>query len=159
MKLKTNSQAPEIKLPDQDGKVHKLSDYKGKWVLVYFYPKDDTPGCTKEACAIRDDFDNFEKLKIKVLGVSADSVAKHKKFAEKYNLPFTLLADEEKKTVGDYGVWAEKKFLGKKYMGILRSSFLINPKGKIAKIYENVKPAEHAEAVRKDVVELVAQYV
>ena len=150
MTLKQGDKAPEIKLPDQDAKVHKLSDYKGEWVLVYFYPKDDTPGCTKEACAIRDDFDYFDKLKIKVLGISADSVKSHKKFAEKYELPFTLLADEEKKTVNDYGVWAEKKFMGRKYMGILRSSFLIDPKGKIAKVYENVKPAEHALQVIED---------
>ncbi|MBI5138882.1 MAG: thioredoxin-dependent thiol peroxidase [Candidatus Vogelbacteria bacterium] len=150
MTLKLGDHAPEIMLPDQDDIVHKLSDYKGQWVLVYFYPKDDTPGCTKEACAIRDDFDNFDKLDLKVLGISADPVKNHKKFALKYELPFTLLADVEKKTVNDYGVWAEKKFLGRKYMGILRSSFLIDPKGKIAKIYENVKPAEHAMEVIKD---------
>ncbi len=154
MKLKTGDKAPEIVLPDQGGKAHKLSDYKGKWVLVYFYPKDATPGCTKEACVIRDDFDNFNKLNLKVLAISADSVKSHKKFAEKYELPFTLLADVERKTVNDYGVWAEKKFLGKKYMGILRSSFLIDPKGKIAKVYENVKPTEHATEVLADLKSL-----
>ncbi len=150
MKLQIKDKAPEIKLSDQDGKVRKLSDYKGKWVLVYFYPKDDTPGCTKEACAIRDDFDNFDKLKLKVFGISADSVKSHKKFADKYKIPFTLLADEEKKTIKEYGVWGEKKFLGKKYVGILRSSFLIDPKGKIAKVYENVKPPVHAAEVIAD---------
>jgi len=154
MKLQAEDKAPEIKLPDQHGQEQKLSDYKGQWVLVYFYPKDDTPGCTKEACAIRDDFDNFDKLDLKILGISADSVASHKKFAEKYELPFTLLADTEKKTVNDYGVWAEKKFMGRKYMGILRSSFLINPKGKIAKLYENVKPPLHAAEVLADLKEL-----
>lgn len=154
MKLKAGDKAPEIKLPDQDGKEHKLGQYKGQWVLVYFYPKDDTPGCTKEACTIRDDFDNFDKLKLRVLGVSADSVKSHKKFADKYQLPFALLSDEDKKTVNDYGVWAEKKFLGRKYMGILRSSFLIDPKGKIAKVYENVKPPVHASEVLRDLAEL-----
>ena len=150
MKLKKGDKAPEITLPDQDGKEHTLSGYRGEWVLIYFYPKDDTPGCTKEACAIRDDFDNFGKLSLKVLGISADSVKSHKKFALKYELPFTLLADEEKKTVNDYGVWAEKKFMGRKYMGILRSSFLVNPSGKIAKIYEEVKPPTHALEVIAD---------
>jgi len=154
MSLKIGSNAPEIKLLDQNGKTQKLSSFRGQPVLVYFYPKDDTPGCTKEACTIRDDFDNFDKLQLKVLGISADSVAKHKKFAEKYKLPFTLLADTEKKTVEDYGVWAEKKFMGRRYMGILRNSFLINHEGKIIKIYENVKPAVHALEVIKDLKEL-----
>ena len=150
MKLKPNQKAPIFKLPDQDGKIHSLEDYKGKWVLLYFYPKDDTPGCTKEACAIRDSFPDFKKLKITVLGVSTDSVKSHGKFVEKYKLPFTLLSDESKSLVDKYGVWAKKKFMGREYMGTLRTSFLINPEGKIAKIYENVKPEIHAEEVLED---------
>ncbi len=134
MKLKINQKAPDLTLLDQNGKKHKLSNYKGKWVLLYFYPKDDTPGCTKEACAIRDSFPDFKKLKITVLGVSVNSVKSHKKFADKYKLPFTLLADESKAVVNKYGVWAKKKFMGREYMGTLRTSFLINPSGKIAKI-------------------------
>jgi peroxiredoxin Q/BCP len=147
IKLKINQQAPDFKLKDQNGKIHKLSNYQGKWVLLYFYPKDDTPGCTKEACAIRDNFPNFKKLSVVVLGVSVDSVESHKKFSQKYNLPFTLLSDERKEIVKKYGVWGKKKFMGKEYEGTLRTSFLISPQGKIAKIYENVKPEIHAEEV------------
>ncbi len=152
--VKVGEKAPAFKLPDQNGKEHSLSDYKGKWVLLYFYPKDDTPGCTKEACAVRDDFDNFDKIKAVVLGASCDSVKSHKKFEEKYQIPFTLLADTEKTLVNSYGVWAEKKFMGRKYMGILRSSFLISPEGKIAKIYEGVKPEAHAQEVLADLKSL-----
>jgi len=149
-KIKLNTKAPDFNLPDQEGKLHKLSDYKGKWVLLYFYPKDDTPGCTKEACGIRDEFKNFKNLNIVVLGVSADSSESHKKFAQKYKLPFTLLSDESKKVLKKYGVWGKKKFMGKEYEGILRTSFLINPDGKIVKIYEQVKPDIHAKEVLKD---------
>src|SRR3989344_5069825 len=146
--------APEFELSDQDGKTHRLSDCRGKWVLVYFYPKDDTPGCTKEACSIRDNWPDFKKLKLTVLGISVDSVKSHDKFAAKYELPFTLLADEEKKVVKQYGVWAKKKFMGREYMGTLRTSLLIDPKGKIAKKYEQVKPEIHAEEVLKDLKKL-----
>jgi peroxiredoxin Q/BCP len=148
--LKVGAKAKNFSLPDQDGKIHKLSDYSGKWLLIYFYPKDDTPGCTKEACAIRDGFPFFEKLKLKVLGVSTDSVKSHKKFEEKYKLPFTLLSDTEKKMVNDWGVWGKKKFMGREYEGTNRTSFLIDPKGKIAKIYEKVKPETHATEVLED---------
>ncbi len=154
MKLTTGDKAPTFSLPDQKGKLHKLSDYKGKWILIYFYPKDDTPGCTKEACAIRDNFPKFKKLKLQVLGVSADKVSKHEKFADKYELPFTLLSDEEKTMIKAYGVWGKKKFMGREYMGINRVSFLIDDKGKIAKIYPKVKPADHAEEVLADLEEL-----
>ncbi|HZZ99151.1 MAG TPA: thioredoxin-dependent thiol peroxidase [Candidatus Paceibacterota bacterium] len=150
MKLKEHEAAPDFTLPDQDGKEHSLSDYMGKWVLVYFYPKDDTPGCTKEACTIRDNFPDFKKSKLTVLGISVDSVKSHKKFADKYDLPFTLLADEDKKVVEEYGVWGKKKFMGREYMGTLRTSFLIDPMGVITKIYENVKPDIHAEQVLTD---------
>lgn len=151
MILKTGQKAPDFTLPDQNGDKHKLSDYQGQWVLLYFYPKDDTSGCTTEACALRDNFPKFKKGAV-ILGVSIDSVTSHKKFAGKYKLPFTLLADEEKKVVTKYGVWAEKSMYGRKYMGTLRNSYLIDPQGKIAKIYEKVKPAEHAQQVLADLV-------
>jgi peroxiredoxin Q/BCP len=149
-KIKLNAKAPDFKLKDQDGKLHKLSDYKGRWVMLYFYPKDNTPGCTKEACGIRDEFKNFKNLNMVVLGVSADSPESHKKFIQKYKLPFTLLSDESKKVLKQYGVWGKKKFMGKEYEGILRTSFLINPNGKIVKIYKEVKPETHAKEVLKD---------
>lgn len=142
--------ASSFSLPDQNGVIHTLGEYKGRWVLVYFYPKDDSPGCTKQACALRDNFPAFEKLDCVVFGVSVDSEKSHKKFQEKYSLPFTLLADTEKKVVQAYGVWGKKQFMGKEYLGTLRTSFLINPKGEIAKVYENVKPETHAEAVLSD---------
>lgn len=151
MNLKIGDQAPGFSLPDQNGQTHSLADQKGKWVLIYFYPKDDTPGCTKEACVIRDNFPQFNKLDLLVFGVSVDPVKKHKKFAEKYQLPFTLLADENKELVQAYGVWGKKKFLGREYLGTKRISFLIDPLGKIAQIYEEVKPAEHAGQVLADV--------
>lgn len=154
-KLQINSQAPDFSLPDQSGKTHKLSDYLGKWILLYFYPKDDTPGCTKEACTIRDNFPAFKKLDAVVLGVSADSEKSHDKFAQKYELPFTLLADTQKEVVKMYDVYKPKKFMGKEFLGVLRTSFLIDPKGNIAKIYENVKPAVHAEEVLGDIQKLV----
>lgn len=150
MRLTVGKKAPEFSLPDQAGNIHTLQTYKGKWVLLYFYPKDDTPGCTKEACGLRDAFVRYRQTGVTILGVSADSVKKHAKFVEKYSLPFALLSDEEKKVVELYHVWAEKKFMGRKYMGILRTSFLIDPTGKIAKIYENVKSEDHAEEVLAD---------
>src|SRR3989344_7472166 len=146
-KLKLKNKAPDFTLPDQDGKEHTLSDFRGRWVLIYFYPKDDTPGCTKEACVIRDAFPNFKKLKAVVLGISTDSVKSHQKFAAKYGLPFTLLADEKKKVVRAYGVYGKKKFIGREYLGTFRTSFLVNPKGAVAKIYENVNPVTHADDV------------
>ena len=149
--LKENIKAPDFELMDQEGKTHKLSDYKGKWVLLYFYPKDDTPGCTKEACAIRDSWAEFKKKNAVVLGVSVDSVKSHNKFHKKYKLPFTILADEEKKIVNQYGVWGEKKFMGKTYQGTNRVSYLISPAQKIVKIYEKGKPEMHAEEVLSDI--------
>lgn len=148
--IAAHTKAPDFTLLDQHGVEQTLSDFEGKWVLLYFYPKDDTPGCTTEACMIRDNFTEFKKLKLVVLGVSVDSVKSHKKFVEKYDLPFTLLADEDKAVVSLYDVWAKKKFMGREYMGTLRSSFLIDPEGRIAKVYENVKPAGHADEVLAD---------
>ena len=154
MKLKAGDRAPDFSLPDQDGKTHALKDYAGGWLLLYFYPKDDTPGCTKEACNFRDGYAKFRQAGLAVVGVSADSVKSHAKFVKKYDLPFTLLADEEKKTVNDYGVWGKKKFMGREYMGIFRNSYLISPDGRVAKAYEGVKPDEHADEVLKDIAEL-----
>jgi peroxiredoxin Q/BCP len=148
---KIGKKAPAFNLPDQDGKMHTLSDYAGKWVLLYFYPKDSTPGCTIEACTIRDQFQDFKKIKAVVLGASTDSVASHKRFADAYELPFTLLADEKKVLVNKYGVYGEKKMMGRTYMGTKRTSFLISPDGTIAKVYENVKPPVHAAEVLKDI--------
>lgn len=150
IKLKIGSLAPDFELPDQNGKKHKLNSCRGRWVLLYFYPKDNTPGCTKEACSIRDFFPDFRKLGMEVMGISIDSISSHKKFAKKYDLPFTLLADIDKKIVNLYGVWAKKKIMGRQYMGTLRTSFLINKNGRIAKIYEKVKPEIHAQEVLND---------
>lgn len=147
--------APSFSLPDQNGKKHKLSEYVGKWVLLYFYPKDDTPGCTKEACMLRDNFPSFKKLGITVFGVSADNEKSHKKFEEKYQLPFILLSDIDHKVAEKYGAWGLKKFMGREYEGMHRVSFLINGEGKIAKVYEKVRPEVHAEEVLGDLKELM----
>ena len=147
LKLKVGDPAPEFNVATSGGGRISLADFKGKNVILYFYPKDDTPGCTKEACAFRDDFAAFKKKGAVVLGVSTDSVKAHDKFVEKFKLPFTLLADEEKKIVQAYGVWGEKSFMGRKYMGTNRVTFLIGPDGKIKKIWPAVKPEEHAAEV------------
>lgn len=152
--LTAGVQAKNFSLPDETGRMHSLSDYEGEWLLLYFYPKDDTPGCTKEACMLRDDFPQFQSLDAKVLGVSADSIESHRAFKSKYNLPFRLLSDPEKTTINAYGAWGRKKFMGKEYEGILRKSYLIDPEGKIAKVYESVKPLEHAAEVVRDLEEL-----
>ena len=154
--LKVGDIAPKFSLPDQDGQIHKLSEAKGHWVLLYFYPKDLTPGCTAEACGIRDDYSEFRRLKAEVFGVSTDKVASHRKFADKHALPFTLLADEDKEVVAAYGVWGKKKFMGREYMGTNRRSFLIGPDGRIRKIYDSVKPALHAREVLADLRDLGA---
>ena len=143
--------APTFSLPDQDGNTHSLTDYAGKKVLLYFYPKDDTPGCTTEACNFRDRLNELKDHGVQVLGVSKDSVASHKKFAEKFHLNFPLLADEDGTVVEAYGVWKEKSMFGKTYMGISRKSFLIDEEGNIVKHYENVKPEEHVEEVLTDI--------
>ncbi len=142
--------APDFSLPDQRGHINALSDYRGKWVLLYFYPQDDTPGCTTEACGIRDHFPDFTGLNAAVLGISIDSVESHKRFADKYRLIFPLLSDEQKIVVQHYGVWGEKEVMGKKVIGTRRTSFLIDPEGRVAKIYEHVKPELHAQEVLKD---------
>ena len=154
--LQVGQLAPDFTLSDQSGTSHHLAAYRGQWVLVYFYPKDDTPGCTTEACGLRDRFAEFRKLKAVVLGISVDSVESHKKFADKFKLPFPLLADTQKQVVQAYGVWGQRQFVGKTYMGISRTSFLIDPAGKIAKIYPKVKPEEHTDEILKDLAQFGA---
>ena len=145
--LSVGDKAPGFRTTDQDGEPVSLSDFKGKKVVLYFYPKDDTPGCTKEACGFRDGWSKFRRRKIAVLGVSVDDAKSHRKFADKYSLPFTLLADTDKKIVNDYGVWGEKSMYGRKYMGTNRVTYLIDEKGKIAAVWPKVKVADHVEEV------------
>jgi peroxiredoxin Q/BCP len=145
--LKVGDKSPDFSAATQDGQIVSLADLRGKNVILYFYPKDDTPGCTKEACGFRDAFKDFEKKGAVVLGVSTDSVKSHGKFATKFKLPFPLLADEDQKIVQAYGVWGEKMFMGRKYMGTHRVTFLIGPDGVLKKIWPSVKPEEHAAEV------------
>ena len=145
--LKEGSAAPNFTAKNANGETVRLKDLRGHKVVLYFYPKDDTPGCTKEACSFRDEFSEFKKSGIEVLGVSVNSEASHQKFAAKYKLPFTLLADPDHSIADAYGVWGEKKFMGRTYMGVKRITFLIDEKGKIKKIFEKVKPEEHAREV------------
>jgi len=145
--LKEGSAAPAFTTKDAAGHTIKLKDFKGQKVVLYFYPKDDTPGCTKEACSFRDDFAAFKKRGINVFGVSPDSEASHKKFTEKYKLPFTLLIDPDHAIADAYGTYGQKKFMGRTYMGILRTTFLIDEKGRIKKVFEKVKPEDHAREV------------
>jgi thioredoxin-dependent peroxiredoxin len=147
LKLKEGDRAPAFTAPTNGGGKVSLADFKGTNVILYFYPKDDTPGCTKEACGFRDDFAAFEKKGAVVLGVSVDSVKAHDKFVEKYKLPFTLLADEDKQIVQDYGVWGEKSFMGRTYLGTHRVTFLIGADGRIKKIWPEVKAGAHAQEV------------
>jgi thioredoxin-dependent peroxiredoxin len=141
------SPAPDFVLLDETGTSRKLSDYRGKDVVLYFYPKDDTPGCTTEACAFRDDYSDYEKAGVVILGLSADSPKSHAKFKEKYHLPFTLLADEDHKVCELYGVWAKKKMMGREFMGILRTTYLISKEGQVKKVFEDVKPAGHSKEI------------
>jgi len=145
--LKEGGKAPEFAVPDQDGNVVRLKDLRGKKVVLYFYPKDDTPGCTKEACAFRDAWGKFKRRGIEVLGVSLDSEKSHQKFINKYDLPFRLLADTDRKLSESYGTYGEKKFMGRTYMGNNRMTFLIDEKGKLKKVFSKVKPEDHAEEV------------
>jgi thioredoxin-dependent peroxiredoxin len=147
IKLKEGDLAPDFSALTNGGGKISLAELKGKNVILYFYPKDDTSGCTKEACAFRDDFAAFKKRGAVILGVSPDSVKSHDKFVKKFSLPFTLLADEDKKIVEAYGVWGMKIFWGRKYLGTHRVTFLIGPDGRIKKIWPDVKPEEHAEEV------------
>jgi len=152
--LKIGRKAPLFSLSDQDDKNHFLKEYIGKWVLLYFYPKDDTPGCTKEACTIADIYKDFKRLGVTVIGVSKDSVKSHKKFAEKYNLPFILLSDPAMEMMDTYGALVEKSMYGKPVRGTNRITYLINPEGKIAKVYPNVDPATHALKLLTDIKQI-----
>jgi len=148
--LVNGSKAPAFSAPDQSGKTVSLADFKGKTVILYFYPKDDTPGCTVEACSFRDEHSVFLKKGAIVLGVSPDSSKQHTKFIEKFSLPFPLLADEDHTICEAYGTWVEKSMYGKTYMGVERSTFVIDPQGKLKAIYRKVKPAEHIAEVLAD---------
>lgn len=147
--------APEFNLLDQNGKSVKLSDYKGKWVVLYFYPKDDTPGCTTEACNFRDERESIAKLgNAEVIGISKDSVASHKKFVDKHSLNFTILSNESLETIKAYNAWGERSMYGKIYMGIIRSTFIIDPEGNIVKHYPKVNPKKHAVEIINDLKNL-----
>ncbi|MDR3286076.1 MAG: thioredoxin-dependent thiol peroxidase [Prevotellaceae bacterium] len=146
-KLNTGDKAPDFSGITQSGKTISLADFEGKKLVLYFYPKDNTPGCTAEACSLRDGYENFVKQGYEIVGVSVDNVASHQKFTEKYSLPFSLIADIDKKIVEDYGVWGEKKFMGKTYMGIIRTTFIIDGKGVIENIIEKVNTKNHAEQI------------
>ena len=144
MPISAGIPAPEFELLDDTNVLRKLSDYRGRNVVLYFYPADDTPGCTKEACNFRDDYSAYEKANVVILGVSPDSVESHVKFKRKFQLQFPLLADEGHKVCDAYGAWGPKKYLGKSYEGVLRTTFLIDGNGNIIKVFENVRPAEHS---------------
>ncbi|MCL4548934.1 MAG: thioredoxin-dependent thiol peroxidase [Bacteroidetes bacterium] len=152
--LEAGKKAPSFTLPDEDNKKISLSDFKGKKVVLYFYPKDMTSGCTHEACDFRDTFPDFQKLKAVILGVSIDSPESHKKFSDKYELPFALLSDADKKVVQKYGVWKEKSMYGRKYMGIERTTFIIDGEGVIRNIFQKVKVSGHADEVMKSLGEI-----
>jgi peroxiredoxin Q/BCP len=139
--------APDFLLADETGINQKLSDFQGKSVILYFYPKDDTSGCTTEACNFRDDYSAYQKADVIILGVSPDSPESHAKFKAKYRLPFSLLADEGHKVCDLYGVWGPKKFMGREYEGVLRTTFLIDAQGQILRVFENVKPADHSQEI------------
>lgn len=147
MALKEGDKAPAFSLPSSEGREISLAELKGRTVVLYFYPKDDTPGCTQESCDFRDAYKKFGKHDAVVLGISADSVVSHDKFIKKFKLPFPLLSDESKETIKKYGVWKEKSMYGKKYMGIERTTVVIDPKGKVAKIFPKVKVTGHIDAV------------
>lgn len=147
MILNKNTPAPDFSLFDQNGVLHSLRHYKGKKVVLYFYPKDDTPGCKKEACGFRDNYSAYKKADVVILGVSPDAVKSHKKFAEKYELPFPILADEGHKVCEQYGVWGKKKYMGKEYDGVSRTTFIIDAEGIIDHVFEGVKPDAHSQEV------------
>lgn len=147
MKLKEGLKAPEFELKDKNGDLHKLSDFEGQTIVVYFYPKDDTPGCTKEACSFRDSYSDFRDAGVEIIGISPDNEKSHTKFIEKYDLPFLLLSDPDHNVCEAYGVWGIKKYMGREYEGVFRTTFIIGPKGEILKVFENVKPSDHSQEV------------
>ena len=147
MILQAGADAPDFELLDETESPRKLTDYRGKPIVLYFYPKDDTPGCTKEACNFRDDYSAYEEAGVEILGVSPDTPKSHTKFKQKFNLPFPLLADTDKEVVNAYGVWGKKKLFGREYDGVLRTTYIIDGEGKVAQVFEKVRPAEHSEEV------------
>ena len=150
MPISSGIQAPEFSLSDETGAVRSLAEFRGRPVILYFYPKDDTPGCTTEACNFRDDYSIYEKAGVTILGVSPDTPKSHAKFKAKYHLPFPLLADAEHKVCDLYQVWGLKKAMGREYNGVFRTTFLIDEDGKIIRVYENVKPADHSTEITKE---------
>jgi len=150
MSIQSGIPAPEFEMLDDANILRKLTDYRGKSVVLYFYPKDDTPGCTKEACNFRDDYSAYEKAGVVILGVSPDDVESHIKFKKKFQLQFPLLVDEGHKVCDLYGVWGPKKFMGKEYVGVLRTTFLIDAEGNIKRVFDNVRPAEHSAELLAD---------
>lgn len=153
--LKKNSKAPEFILKNHSGEVVKLSDFTGKPLIVYFYPQDDTPGCTTEACNFRDDYSEYKNLGVEVIGISPDTVESHRNFKHKYQLPFTLLSDPDHHTATAYGVWGKKEKEGKEYEGIYRTTFVIDKKGEIVKIFEGVDPSVHSQEVIDEIKKMV----
>ncbi|GEO03506.1 peroxiredoxin [Adhaeribacter aerolatus] len=149
MKLNIGDKAPDFAIPDQDGIVHKLSDYQGRKLVIYFYPKDDTPGCTAQACNLRDNYYDLRQQGYEIIGVSVDDEKSHQKFIQKFELPFTLLSDTDKKMVEDYGVWQEKSMYGRKYMGTMRYTFVIDENGTIENIITKVDTKDHAAQLVK----------
>jgi peroxiredoxin Q/BCP len=147
MPITAGIQAPDFALPDENETIRRLSDFRGRSIVLYFYPKDDTPGCTTEACNFRDNFSAYVNADVVILGVSPDSPKSHGKFKDKFTLPFPLLSDDEHKVCNQYGVWGPKKFLGREFEGVLRTTFLIDSHGRIVKVFENVKPTEHSAEV------------
>ncbi len=147
MPISEKSPAPDFTLPDETGTLRTLSDYRGRPVVLYFYPKDDTPGCTTEACNFRNDYSAYQQAGVTILGVSPDTSKSHAKFKEKYHLPFTLLADADHQVSELYGVWGRKKRMGREYDGIFRTTFLISPEGQVVKVFENVKPEQHSAEI------------
>lgn len=156
MTLSVGDRAPDFEMPNAEGTFFRLNALQGKWVVLYFYPRDNTPGCTKEACGFRDAYSDYEAKEVVILGVSTDDAKAHTKFTTKYNLPFPLLIDEGGAVATTYGSYGLKKFMGKEYMGITRSTFIIAPDGTLAKIYRKVKPEPHAQEVLADLSELMA---
>jgi peroxiredoxin Q/BCP len=154
--VEEGQEAPDFTLSDQDGNPVTLSELRGQPVVLYFYPKSDTPGCTAQACGVRDHSEEYERAGARVLGVSPDTVAAQRRFADKYDLDFTLLADENHEVADLYGVWGEKKLYGKTYMGVTRSTFLIDPEGKISKVFPKVSPKTHDEVVLEALGELAS---
>ena len=150
MVLSAGEKAPEFELKDSEGVVHNLSDYKGQTIVVYFYPKDDTPGCTKEACSFRDAYEDFKQAGVEIIGISPDTEKSHSKFIDKFDLPFILLSDPDHAVCEAYGVWGLKKYMGREYEGVYRTTFVIGPDGEIKRVFENVRPADHSQEVLEE---------